>query len=81
MISLVNLTKQKVRKHNGVVRICWNEFLSEANNNKSDKQWGWVKLCWNDFLSKSNKTKKRENIWELSNYVGKNFFAKQTTKM
>ena len=42
----------------GVVKLCWNEFLSEANNKKVMNRRGWVKLCWNDFLSKSNKTKK-----------------------
>ena len=42
----------------GVVKLCWNEFLSEANNKKMNKQWGWVKLRWNDFIRKSNKTKK-----------------------
>ena len=39
---------------------------------------GVVKSCLNEFLSESNK--KIENIWELSNYVGMNFLAKQTTK-
>ena len=44
----------------GVVKLCWNEFFSKANN-KNDfqskandknviKGGGRVKLCWNDFL-------------------------------
>ena len=39
----------------GVVKLCWNEFLSKANNKNVIKSGGWVKFCWNDFLSKSNK--------------------------
>ena len=31
MIFLVNLIK-KVTKHVGVVRLCWNEFLSKVND-------------------------------------------------
>ena len=41
----------------GVVKLCWNEFLSKANNNKVINSGGKVKLCWNDILSKSNKKK------------------------
>ena len=35
--------------------MCWNEFISKANDKNVIKNGGWVKLCWNDFLSKSNK--------------------------
>ena len=45
----------------GVVKLCWNEFLSKANETnvitnelgqiiletKVKKHWGVVKLCWN----------------------------------
>ena len=39
----------------GVVKLCWNEFLSKANNENVIKSGEWVILCLNDFLSKSNK--------------------------
>ena len=58
MIFLVNLTK-KVRKHMGVVKLCWNEFLSKANDANVIKSGGWVKFCWNDFLSTSNKKREK----------------------
>ena len=60
----------------GLVKLSWDEFLSEANTKKVIKSGSWVILCWN----KSNKTKKLVNIWDLSNYVGMNFLAKQTPK-
>ena len=41
----------------GVVKLCWNEFLSKANNKNVITSGGWVKFCWNDFLSKSNNNK------------------------
>ena len=41
----------------GVVKLCWNEFLSKANTKKVINSGGWIKLCWNDFLSKFDKTK------------------------
>ena len=47
----------------GFVKLCWNEFLSEANTKKVIISGGWVKLCWNDFLSKSNKIKKSEKTY------------------
>ena len=63
----------------GVVKLCWNEFLSKANNKNVIKSGGWVKLCWNDFLS--NLTKKlRKHIWELSNYVGMIFLVNLITQ-
>ena len=45
----------------GVVKLCWNEFLSKANDKNVIKSGGWVKLCWNDFLS--NLTKKIEKTY------------------
>ena len=63
----------------GVVKLCWNKFLSKANDANVIKSGGWVKLCWNDFQSKSNK-KSEKIVGELSNYVGMKFLAKQTTK-
>ena len=65
-------------KSGGWVKLCWNDFLSKSNK-KSEKTLGIVKLCWNDFHNKS--TKKLENIWELLNYVGMNFLAKQKAKI
>ena len=56
-------------------------FLLSLTTTKKRKHMGVVKLCWNVFLSKSNNNKKRGNGWELSNYVGMNFLAKQTIKM
>ena len=38
MIFLVNLIK-KVTKHVGVVRLCWNEFLSKENDKTVIKVW------------------------------------------
>ena len=32
----------------GVVKLCWNEFLSKANDANVIKNGGWVKLCWNE---------------------------------
>ena len=43
----------------GVVKLCWNEFLSKANGKNMMKSGGWVKLCWNDFLGISNKKNKK----------------------
>ena len=81
MIFLVNLIK-KVTKHVGVVRLCWNEFQSKVNDKNMIKsgELGQIMLEWFSSLL-VNLTKKWENIWELSNYVGMNFLAKQTTKM
>ena len=41
----------------GVVKLCWNEFLSKANDKNVIKSGGWVKLCWSDFLIKPNNNK------------------------
>ena len=45
-------SNKKVRKHMGVVKLCWNEFLSKSK--KWKKHMGVVKLCKNEFLSKAN---------------------------
>ena len=42
----------------GVVKLCWNEFLSKANDKNVIKSGGWAKSCWNDFLSKSKTSEK-----------------------
>ena len=40
MIFLVNLTKKKVSKRRGVVKLCRNEFPSKANNQNVKKVGG-----------------------------------------
>ena len=68
-----------MRKHTGVVKLCWNEFLSKANDANVIKSGGWVKLCGNNFQSKSNK-KSEKIVGEFIKLCWNEFLSKANNK-
>ena len=57
------------------------KYTSKSSKHKNcDRKWGKGQILL-EWFSKYIKQKKGENVGELSNYVGMNFLAKETTKM
>ena len=73
-----NKTNEKNCEKSLVDLKCPTRFLKQTT--KMWKKWGMGQILL-EWFSKYIKQKKGRNVGELSNYVGMNFLAKQTTKM